>query len=81
MQRRRACQAFDGCDLASGNLPGGDQASADRFAIQQDRAGAAVARIATYFRSRQPEIVAQHAREPARVPVDGHLNTAPIHGE
>ena len=67
-------------DLTSRNLTRSDQASANRIAIQQHRAGAAVARVASHFRSRQSKIVAQHAGEPPR---SGrrHLDRASVHRE
>jgi hypothetical protein len=45
-------------------LSDSDEAGANRFAIQQNRARAAIARIATNLRSRQPEIIAQNAGQP-----------------
>jgi hypothetical protein len=51
-------QSLDGGDLMSGSLSRRHQASAYRFAIEQDGACPAVAGIASHFGSGQAEVVA-----------------------
>ena len=53
MQWRTLCQSFDSSDVAPCDLPGSYQARANRIPIQQNRAGPAVARIASHLRPRQ----------------------------
>jgi hypothetical protein len=58
-------ESFDRRDIAAFDLASGDQAGTDWVAIQEDRTGAAIARVASDFRSGQAEVVAQNARETA----------------
>ena len=45
--------------------PSGDEAGADRLAVEEHRAGAAVAGVAADLGAGQAELVAQHLGQPA----------------
>ena len=76
--RRTRRQSFYRRNVTSRNLSRGNQARANRLAVEQHRAGAAVAGIAADFCSGQPEIVAQDTREAARTG-SMHLDGATVH--
>ena len=82
VREERACSAdslplaqpFDGGDRAAFALAAGDEAGADRLAVEQHRAGAAIAGVAADLGAGQAELVAQHGRQPrtaARRPTTG----------
>src|SRR2546429_9667003 len=73
-------ESLHGPHLAALGLRGGDQARADRIAVQVDRAGSAFALLAGVLRAGQAELLAQcrqqadtgrHLRA-AALAVDGH---------
>ncbi len=64
MNRRAGGESFHGRDFASFDLAGCNQAGADRLAIKQDGAGAAVAGVAADLGSRQSETLTQYLGEP-----------------
>src|SRR6476646_12028830 len=57
--------SFHRRDLVAFCLRGRYQAGTDRFSVEEDCAGAAVAGVAADFRSRQSEIITQNARQAA----------------
>ena len=63
MQFRVAGQAFDRRDVATVSLNGQDRARLDRFAVEQDRASAADARLASDVRPGQAATVAQEVHQ------------------
>ena len=63
-RQRRAAKAFDRAHAASLGRGGRHQAGADRLAVEQHRAGAAIAGVAADLGAGQPEMVAQHRRQP-----------------
>ena len=66
LQRRQFAvgEAFDGAHRAARNAGYGNQAGADRLAVEQDGAGAAVAGVAADLGAGQAELVAQHRGQP-----------------
>ena len=56
-------QAFHGHDLAPVNLRSQDQAGVDRLAIEQDRAGAALADFAAALGAQQTQVIAQQIKQ------------------
>ena len=56
-------EPLDGHDLAAVGLHGEDRAGLDRDAVEQDRAGAAVRRVAADVRAGQPQVLAQEMDE------------------
>src|SRR6478672_2091169 len=58
-------ESFHRRDLVAFCLRGRYQAGTDRFSVEEDCAGAAVAGVAADFRSRQSEIITQNARQAA----------------
>ena len=77
---RNGRQPLDGGDLAADGGGGGRQAGADRLAVQQHRAGAAVAAIAADLGAGQVQRLAQHIREPPRR-VDAQGSRHAVHGQ
>ena len=74
-------QPFDGDDIAALDLAQRHQAGADLLAIQQHRAGAAIAGIAADLGAGQAEILAQHiGQAPDRRRIDGDA-VLPLTGE
>ena len=57
-------QALDGGDAPSGHLSDRDQAGAGLVAIDQHRAGAAIAGVAAALRSRRAQAEAEHVAQP-----------------
>ncbi len=53
-------ESLDRRDLMSFDLSGGDQTGADRFTVQQDGAGAAVAGVTADLGSHQSQVLAKH---------------------
>ena len=67
--------------VATGQLAERHQARADRFAIQPDRAGATVTRVAADLRPGEAKVVAQDLGEPAhRVAQDRHIRAVDPEG-
>jgi len=57
-------QTLDRCDSLAFDLASRYETRTNGLAIEQDRAGAAIARIAAHFSSGETEIFPQHARKP-----------------
>ncbi len=73
-------ETLDGHDRAALDLRRGDEAGADLRAVEQHRAGAAIAGIAADLGAGQPQILTQEVGEPA----DGgrhHCFFPPVHPE
>ena len=75
-----AGKSLDGHHLPAGALAGGDDAGADLLAVEQHRAGAAVAGMAADLGAGQAEFVAQQVRQaPARIECD--LQRLAVHAQ
>ena len=64
MNQAAGAKSFHGGDFAAFDLSRCDQAGADRLAIEQNRAGAAVSGVAADFGSGQSQMLTQYLREP-----------------
>ncbi len=71
--RKARCKALDRLDIATRDLAHRYHAGTDLLAVEQHRAGAAVAGLATDLGALQAQRLAQGLRQPAdRVAYDGH---------
>jgi hypothetical protein len=57
------CEAFDGEDVGSVGLQGGNQAGVDELAVKEDGAGAALAFAAAFLDAGEAEILAEEIEE------------------
>ena len=66
MELAVAAQALNRDDLFAGRGQSDGQAGADRFAVQQNRAGAAISRITSPLRARNAKLIAENVEQRIR---------------